>query len=150
MSMASPAPLSWPTRSGQINIDFAHGLWPAGSVAVTSDELVATLVFELIADQTGEITLAIDQPGNVFGVDDGEDSYVADIKETVTLGSAIVLNPIAVPLLGSLGGLVLAGFLGWIGWYGRRSSPFHRQHRPEPWPGPVFRRFPRGCPLQQR
>ena len=117
---ASAAPLNWPTRSGQINVDFfsSSGLIdPSRSVATSSDELVATLVFEVIADQTGEIALAIDQPGNVFGVVDGVSSDAVDIKGAVTLGSAIVLNPPALPLLGSLGALVLAGLLGWVGRY---------------------------------
>lgn len=123
---ANPAPLSWPTRSNQINVDFAaaYTIDSSRSVAVSGDELVATLVFQVISDETGEIALSIDQPGNVFGVASASPDPV-DMKGAVTLGSAIVLNPPAIPLLGSFGVVVLAGLLAGFGRY-RLSSPIRR------------------------
>ncbi len=106
-------PPRWPLANDQVNVDFiSASIRPSQSS--TSDEVMATLVFEPVGFGSGPIELSFDRAGNIFGVNN------VDVKGTIDTGAPVVVNAAAVPGLAPWGLALLAGL---IAFAGRRVIP---------------------------
>ncbi len=102
-------PLPWPLANDQVNIDFMWWSFLPSQNETASDVVIATVAFKPIGIGSGEIGLAVDRDGNIVAVGSGQNSSLVDISGTIDAGSSIFVNAAAVPMLGTLALVLLAG-----------------------------------------
>jgi len=111
--LAPDSPALWPHAEGQVNVDYVLDIFSyQSSTSTSSDELLATLVFNASGGGTGSIGLSTDGGGNVFVV---SNPTPTDDRANVGLGPAIQVNSVALPVLGTFGLVALVGLLGGTG-----------------------------------
>lgn len=109
--ITGPGPAEWPLASDQVNVDFMSFTVTDPTRAATSDELLATLVFDVVGTGSGQISLGATRDGNTFVADPG--SGLADITPSISFGAPLSIDSVlpAVPVFGAVALVLLTGTL---------------------------------------